>query len=59
MAIKCPKCGTEYDVTLFAFDRTIHCDCGAWVDLTVGHQQTSEDGNSPTSGDDNPPAESE
>jgi hypothetical protein len=43
MAIKCPKCGTEYDVTLFTFGRSIRCDCGASVDLAVGHQQTSEE----------------
>ena len=43
MAIKCPQCGAEYDVTLFTFGRRIRCDCGAWVDLAVGHQQTSED----------------
>jgi hypothetical protein len=40
MAIRCPNCGAEYDVTLFTFDRRLHCDCGAWVDLAVGHQQT-------------------
>ena len=40
MAIRCPHCGAEYDVTLFTFDRRLHCDCGAWVDLAVGHQQT-------------------
>ncbi len=45
MAIKCPQCGAEYDVTLFTFGRSIHCDCGAWVDLKVGHQQKGEDGN--------------
>ena len=39
MAIQCPKCGTEYDVTLFEFDRRIRCDCGGWVDLAVGHRQ--------------------
>ena len=44
MAIKCPQCGAEYDVTLFTLDRSIRCDCGANVDLAVGHQQTSEDG---------------
>jgi hypothetical protein len=43
MAITCPQCGAEYDVTLFTFGRSIRCDCGAWVDLAVGHQQTSED----------------
>ena len=48
MAIKCPQCGADYDVTLFAFGRRIRCDCGEWVDLTVGHQQTTEDGNQST-----------
>jgi hypothetical protein len=42
MAIRCPQCGTEYDVTLFTFDRSIRCDCGASVDLDVGHQQTDQ-----------------
>ena len=40
MAIRCPTCGAQYDVTLFTFDRRLHCDCGAWVDMAVGHQQT-------------------
>ncbi len=44
MSIKCPQCGAEYDVTLFTLDRSIRCDCGANVDLEVGHQQTSKDG---------------
>jgi hypothetical protein len=42
MAIRCPQCGAEYDVTLFTFDRSIRCDCGASVDLEVGHQQTDQ-----------------
>jgi uncharacterized protein len=33
MAITCPGCGREYDVTLFAFGRTIHCTCGRRVGL--------------------------
>lgn len=33
MAILCPNCGREYDVTLFQFGRTIHCTCGARVGL--------------------------
>ncbi len=33
MAIPCPECGREYDVTLFQFGRTIHCTCGARVGL--------------------------
>ncbi len=40
MAIQCPKCGAEYDVTLFAFGRSIQCECGEWVDLATGHRQT-------------------
>jgi len=43
MAITCPQCGAEYDVTLFTFDRRIRCDCGAWVDLSVGHQRTASE----------------
>jgi hypothetical protein len=48
MAIKCPQCGAEFDVTLFTFDRKIQCDCGAWVDLAVGHQQTTKGEQRPT-----------
>ena len=33
MAIRCPGCGREYDVTLFQFGRTIHCTCGTRVGL--------------------------
>jgi uncharacterized protein with PIN domain len=33
MAIPCPGCGREYDVTLFQFGRTIHCTCGSRVGL--------------------------
>ena len=33
MAIRCTRCGREYDVTLFQFGRTIHCTCGTRVDL--------------------------
>lgn len=45
MAITCPKCGAEYDVTLFEFERGIICDCGQWVDLAVGHRQVDEGSN--------------
>ena len=31
MAIVCPDCGREYDVTLFQFGRTVDCACGARV----------------------------
>lgn len=33
MAIPCPSCGREYDVTLFQFGRTVHCACGSRVGL--------------------------
>ena len=33
MAIQCPDCGREYDVTLFQFGRTIHCTCGSRIGL--------------------------
>ena len=37
MAITCPQCGAEFDVTLFQFDRRVRCDCGTWVELARGH----------------------
>jgi uncharacterized protein with PIN domain len=33
VAISCPGCGREYDVSLFTFGRTIHCTCGRRVGL--------------------------
>lgn len=32
MAIVCPGCGHEYDVTLFEFGHTLTCDCGTILD---------------------------
>ncbi len=31
MAILCPRCGREYDATLFGFGASIRCDCGSEV----------------------------
>jgi len=28
MAIICPICKSQYDITLFQFGRTLKCDCG-------------------------------
>jgi len=28
MAIICPKCKSQYDITLFQFGRTLKCGCG-------------------------------
>jgi len=39
MAIICPKCGAQYDVTMFEFDRTIVCECGQVVDATKPHRK--------------------
>ena len=32
MAVICPKCQRQYDVTLFQFGRGLVCDCGTLVD---------------------------
>ncbi|MBN1940015.1 MAG: Smr/MutS family protein [Candidatus Aminicenantes bacterium] len=32
MAIQCPDCGRQYDVTLFQFGQTVECDCGAIIE---------------------------
>jgi len=37
MALQCPHCGRQYDVTLFEFQRSVLCVCGAALDLEVGH----------------------
>jgi hypothetical protein len=34
MAIACPGCGREYDITLFQFGRTITCSCGRVIDAS-------------------------
>lgn len=33
MAIICPNCKQQYDVTLFEFDSVVQCDCGARIRL--------------------------
>jgi DNA-directed RNA polymerase subunit RPC12/RpoP len=35
VAIRCERCGRDYDVTLFQFGRTVKCDCGATVRLKI------------------------
>lgn len=32
MAIICPKCRSQYDITLFEFGKTLKCDCGYVID---------------------------
>jgi uncharacterized protein with PIN domain len=33
VGVPCPRCGREYDATLFAFGRTIWCTCGSRVGI--------------------------
>jgi predicted Zn finger-like uncharacterized protein len=37
MAIQCPRCGAQYDVTLFQFGRTVRCRCGRILDARKPH----------------------
>ena len=37
MAITCPRCGRQYDATLFQFGQQVVCECGITVDLSQGH----------------------
>ena len=37
MAVQCPRCGRQYDVTLFEFHRSVACDCGVALDVRLGH----------------------
>jgi len=39
MAIECHECGRQYDITLFAFGRTVECECGATVDARRPHRR--------------------
>jgi hypothetical protein len=31
MAITCPRCGAEFDATLFQFGHRVQCGCGAEI----------------------------
>jgi hypothetical protein len=43
-AIRCPKCGREYDVTLFSFGATVRCPCGRTVSARDPHRGPAEPG---------------
>lgn len=43
MAIPCPDCGRQYDVTLFEFGRTIRCACGALVGREIRERPLPEE----------------
>lgn len=36
MAITCPECGHQYDITLFEFGAVVECDYGARMKLDPG-----------------------
>jgi len=40
MAVRCPKCKREYDVTLFEFGKGIVCECGER--LSLKHEEIFE-----------------
>jgi hypothetical protein len=41
MAVQCPYCGRDYDVTLFEFGRSVTCVCGRTV--TFKHEQMTDE----------------
>ena len=40
MAITCPRCGSEFDATLFQFGHGVQCHCGVEIALSRGKLQT-------------------
>ncbi len=40
MAITCPRCGSEFDATLFEFGNRVHCDCGTKVEYPGTDQRS-------------------
>jgi len=36
MSIICPKCKSQYDITLFQFGRALKCDCGYVINPNEG-----------------------
>jgi uncharacterized Zn finger protein (UPF0148 family) len=46
-AIRCPRCGREYDVTLFSFGATVTCPCGRTVSAREPHRGSAEPGSNP------------
>ena len=38
MAFACPKCGRQYDVTLFQFGNEVVCDCGYILRIEMPHE---------------------
>ena len=42
MAIRCPKCHRQYDITLFQFGKKVVCECGEELDAQKGHEEPTE-----------------
>ena len=42
MAVSCPKCARQYDVTLFQFGRVIVCACGERLSLAHREEHLDE-----------------
>jgi hypothetical protein len=42
VSLRCPKCGREFDVTLFQYRRTVVCPCGEPLSLDEGHTMRGE-----------------
>jgi hypothetical protein len=50
VAITCPRCGSEFDATLFQFGHRVRCRCGAEIeypgtDQRGGHVLAQDDAN--------------
>jgi hypothetical protein len=45
MSLRCPKCGREFDVTLFEYRRRVSCPCGEMLSLADGHTMHAGSGN--------------
>ncbi len=39
MAITCPRCGSQYDATLFEFGHRVRCPCGAEIEYPGGDRR--------------------
>ena len=51
MALVCPRCGRQYDITLFEFGRSVTCECGTVVTLKSGKTAYLRAGSDTTSSD--------
>lgn len=40
MAVRCPQCHRQYDITLFQFGRTVLCECGERLDARKAQEES-------------------